>query len=360
MTLTLGDRAFETSGTQGTGTINLAGPVTGFKSFVAVAGTGKTVPYIMDDGTNWETGYGVITAGSPDTLTRNPRKSSNANAAVNWGPGTRNVRLGLPADFTLCRDENMNFIEGFGTGGGTANAQTVTLPVAPLAYSDGMEITYFAGVANTGAMTLNVNGLGAKTVKILGLDVPAGLIKAGTLVRGIYRASSGFIELSTPFLNYGVAGNVVFHLGTAAPAGTLQLNGATGLSRTAYADLFASLSASSLIVTEGTKQAHEFGNGDGSTTFSLGDWRGYYPRFWDNGRGIDTGRALGSYQADAFQGHRFNVGSGLGGTVSSGANFAGNATTPSSDPISDGTNGTPRTAAETRVKSIALMACIRY
>lgn len=61
---------------------------------------------------------------------------------------------------------------------------------------------------------------------------------------------------------------------------------------------------------------------------------------------------LGTQQADQMQGHRHNVGSGLGGSNVSGQPFVGNITNPSSDPISDGTNGTPRTGAETRVKSV--------
>ncbi len=222
MTLNLGDRAFETSTTQGTGIINLNGPVMGFVSFVAAVGSGKKVPYIISDNEDWETGYGTVTAGTPDTLSRtNIRRSSNANAAVDWGTGTRNVRLGVPADYTPSRDENMNFIEGFGTGGGTANAQTVTLPVVPLAYSDGMEITYFATVANTGAMTLNVNSLGAKTVKIRGEDLPAGLIQIGTLVKVTFR--NNVFELSSPVMIKATAAEVAAETANRFPdAATLK------------------------------------------------------------------------------------------------------------------------------------------
>ncbi|GAA0586969.1 phage tail protein [Halomonas salifodinae] len=46
-----------------------------------------------------------------------------------------------------------------------------------------------------------------------------------------------------------------------------------------------------------------YGAGDGNTTFQLPDDRGEFKRGWDHGRGIDSGRQLGSHQLDAFQDH---------------------------------------------------------
>ncbi|MEW5713917.1 phage tail protein [Pseudomonas sp. SB113] len=69
---------------------------------------------------------------------------------------------------------------------------------------------------------------------------------------------------------------------TTAPPGWLKRNGAN-VSRTVYAKLFAQI---------GTR----YGAGDGSTTFNIGDSRGLFPRAWDDGRGIDPGRDLGSTQ----------------------------------------------------------------
>lgn len=66
------------------------------------------------------------------------------------------------------------------------------------------------------------------------------------------------------------------------PAGWLKANGAA-ISRTTYAALFAEI---------GTLH----GAGDGSTTFNLPDARGEFIRGFDDGRGVDPGRVLGSYQ----------------------------------------------------------------
>jgi hypothetical protein len=51
------------------------------------------------------------------------------------------------------------------TAGGTADAKTLTYSVAPDAYRNGQCYAFIANTTNTGTCTLNVNGLGAKTIK---------------------------------------------------------------------------------------------------------------------------------------------------------------------------------------------------
>lgn len=112
-----------------------------------------------------------------------------------------------------------------------------------------------------------------------------------------------------------------------------------------------------------------WGDGDNSTTFNLPDLRGEFIRVWDAGRGVDTNRGFGAEQLDAFQGHfhgAFTSG-GNTGLASSGGSFTfatgGNAATAVgvtvTSPTSDGTNGTPRTAAETRPRNQTVSAFIR-
>jgi hypothetical protein len=61
----------ETTNAPGTtSTINLAGAVTGRRSFAQEFTSGTAVYYFMDDGTQAEAGFGTFTAGSPNTLTR--------------------------------------------------------------------------------------------------------------------------------------------------------------------------------------------------------------------------------------------------------------------------------------------------
>ncbi len=75
-------------------------------------------------------------------------------------------------------------------------------------------------------------------------------------------------------------------------------------------------------------------------------------------------RALLSFQNDAFQGHRHQTLSHWYNQVGAGAQGGAGINLDDSshntiDPVSDGTNGTPRTATETRVKNVGLIYCQR-
>jgi microcystin-dependent protein len=107
---------------------------------------------------------------------------------------------------------------------------------------------------------------------------------------------------------------------------------------------------------------------DTGTTFALPDIRGEFVRGWDDARGIDSARTFASSQTDAFQGHIHQL---YGRTVTwsgSGDYMLGSIQTPEASlpadrmrgPLAYGTSGTPRTAAETRPRNVALLACIKY
>jgi hypothetical protein len=92
------DRVQETTATTGTGTLNLAGASTQFQTFIAGIGNGNQTFYciLSGDGTNWETGIGTVTAGTPNTLSRSVIASSNSNALVSL-TGTSTVFADAPA-----------------------------------------------------------------------------------------------------------------------------------------------------------------------------------------------------------------------------------------------------------------------
>lgn len=97
-------------------------------------------------------------------------------------------------------------------------------------------------------------------------------------------------------------GDVFYTASDTPPSFSLKANGAA-VSRTAYAALFARI---------GTR----YGVGDGFTTFNLPDGRGELIRGWDDGRGVDGGRALGSWQAGSIQSHTHSGSSADGGSHS--------------------------------------------
>jgi hypothetical protein len=76
------------------------------------------------------------------------------------------------------------------TAGGTADAKTLTYSVAPVAYYTGQVFSFIANTVNTGTATVNVNSLGAKTIKkdLLGVmtALSAGDMPAGTRVMLAY------------------------------------------------------------------------------------------------------------------------------------------------------------------------------
>lgn len=85
------------------------------------------------------------------------------------------------------------------------------------------------------------------------------------------------------------AGLVAYFAQPTAPAMWLKCNGAA-VSRTAYSNLFAAI---------GTL----YGAGDGVSTFNLPDLRGEFIRCWDDGRGVDSGRTIGTLQYGLIASH---------------------------------------------------------
>lgn len=92
------DRIMEVTTTTGTGAIALGGAVTGYRTFASVYANGDPVFYAISNGTDWEVGKGTLSGTPVATLTRTTvRSSSNGGAAVNFGAGSKNVWVDLPA-----------------------------------------------------------------------------------------------------------------------------------------------------------------------------------------------------------------------------------------------------------------------
>ena len=156
------------------------------------------------------------------------------------------------------------------------------------------------------------------------------------------------------------AGTVIYTARSTAPTGYLKANGAA-VSRTTYATLFAAI---------GTV----YGAGDGSTTFNLPELRGEFVRGLDDGRGIDTSRALGSAQAQSYQSHNHGI-TDPGHTHSQNFDYivrgdAGGSETPGgggrgtyqNQAINTNTTGITvdnSGSTETRPRNVALLACIK-
>ncbi|ADP02363.1 gp18 [Burkholderia phage KS14] len=112
-----------------------------------------------------------------------------------------------------------------------------------------------------------------------------------------------------------LVGQIVIEARTSARAGFLKLNGAV-LKRADYPALWAYAQASGALLTDAQWGANNFGafsSGDGATTFRIPELRGEYMRFWDDGRGVDAGRGIGSWQDSQNRSHAHGASAGAVG-----------------------------------------------
>lgn len=112
MALILKDRVRETTTSIGTGTIALAGPVTGYQSFSAAIGDGNTTYYTIADAYQWEVGIGTYNS-SGNTLSRGTILASSAGGAVvSFTTGTKDVFVDYPAERAVYKDNGRVSVGG--------------------------------------------------------------------------------------------------------------------------------------------------------------------------------------------------------------------------------------------------------
>ena len=141
MALVLKDRVKETSTTAGTGTLTLAGAVSGFQSFAAV-GNGNTTYYAIADSItgDWEVGIGTYTS-SGTTLSRTTvLSSSNGGALVSFAANPKDVFVTYPSAYSV-NSTNVGTSGQILTSNGTGVAPTFqTSTAASKAYAQAMRI----------------------------------------------------------------------------------------------------------------------------------------------------------------------------------------------------------------------------
>jgi hypothetical protein len=109
MALILADRVKETTTTTGTGTVTLLGASTGFQSFAVIGNANTTYYTIAGQGTSeYEVGIGTYTSSGTTLARTTVLASSNANAAVNFSAGTKDVFVTYPAGKSVNLDASGN------------------------------------------------------------------------------------------------------------------------------------------------------------------------------------------------------------------------------------------------------------
>jgi len=119
------------------------------------------------------------------------------NPVTTWGQAGKTVPI---ADDFNRIEENIRILgeynraPGYGTATGT-NAKTITLEPAPTSYYDGLCFAFKNATQNTGAVTINVNGLGAMPIKKPnGNDIAAGNLKANSVYTVRYNGTNFILQ----------------------------------------------------------------------------------------------------------------------------------------------------------------------
>lgn len=173
-------------------------------------------------------------------------------------------------------------------------------------------------------------------------------------------ATTAFVKQIAEAIVTVAPGTVFFVAGSSAPAKSLKANGAA-VSRSVYAALFSAIGTT-------------YGDGNGSTTFNLPDLRGEFIRCFDDDRGVDAGRQLGSTQDDGMRSHRhlngyadeaYALGDSshvYGETKEDMPGLAEGRAMTGNSGITNAVQGyTSYTGgSETKPRNIALLACIGY
>ena len=192
--------------------------------------------------------------------------------------------------------------------GGTANALTAAIASNLTTLPDGLNLVLGSAYANTGPVTLTLT-LGStvqtahpivkgNNIALAANDIPS----AGYPIQINWSPEFNAYVMQNPatgiLISVTPTGAIMQFPCTTAPSGFLVTNGQL-VSRTTYANLWAFAQASGNIISDTTWLAGQYGSfsiGDGSTTFRLPQYGGYFLRTLDNGNGIDSGRAIGTVQ----------------------------------------------------------------
>jgi len=146
MAFVLADRVRETTTSTGTGTVTLAGAVTGFQTFAAIGNANTTYYTIAGQGTSeWEVGIGTYTS-SGTTLARNTvLASSNSGSLVNFSAGTKDVFCDYPAGRAVIG--GMGYIENEAviTQSSTVNDGHNAISGGPITIDSGVSVTVPSG-----------------------------------------------------------------------------------------------------------------------------------------------------------------------------------------------------------------------
>jgi hypothetical protein len=154
--------------------------------------------------------------------------NSSADSSINWAEGQARSTVNDSARSMMAAIAKKRNLENFSiTTGGSANAQTFTSGVSYTATPTGLRANLTLGATNTSSATLNMDGIGAVTIK----DLAGNNLVGGELVSGRY---AEFFYNGTNWIWIGPRSNTASHTSetttggatidiTSLPSGTKRL-----------------------------------------------------------------------------------------------------------------------------------------
>ena len=139
--------------------------------------------------------------------------------------------------------------------------------------------------------------------------------------------------------------------GGVAPAGWLKANG-VAVSRSTYSDLFGVIGTT-------------YGVGDGSTTFGLPDLRAEFIRGFDDGRGVDAGRGMGSNQSSympPIPTDGWGTSGNAPGSIQAGKMLVGSSFNEINETLESirAAGGSRTLSGDVRPRNVAMLYCIKH
>lgn len=268
------------------------------------------------------------------------------------------------AKFTTTANINLNGLATQG-GGDWGSALTAGDIIFVKNQTTGSQNGWYAAAAGAWVRVKYVDESAEVKPSML-TKVSQGVTLADTLWMLTTDAALTLGTTSLVFTQFGAnvqPGCVAHYAQSTAPAGWLKANGAA-VSRTTYAALFAAIGTT-------------YGVGDGSTTFNLPDARGEFIRGFDDGRGIDSGRTIGSWQKGSYTSLGtgpsndlvtiYSTGNGAAGRADLGYDVVNLATDYPNARISYNTptgivtpTDTDQSYGSSRPRNVAYLACIKF
>lgn len=204
-----------------------------FKNLNGDTGFNSSAPLFYDGTANITTanqfatkayvdGVAISGAGNADTSTQGLVQMATQSQVDNGTTqGSSGAYLVSPLDLIRAKKYH-----DYAADAGGTDAYAITVTPAITAYATGQEFTFKAGTANTGPCTLNVNGVGAVTIKKnVSQDLATGDILADQIIKVVYTASATF-QLVSHFENNSAIkfGGTGEDGALSVPSGTTTIN----------------------------------------------------------------------------------------------------------------------------------------